>query len=86
LGKQGEIGIDALIVGLTPNVLRAHWPFPPKQADFHPPFKLAALDRSVLQTPSTAPKREKKGVAKSFGLKLDQALDGFDAEKPTRTK
>lgn len=83
LGKQGNNGIDALIVGLTQNVLRARWPFPPKRPSFHPPFKLAEMDRSVLRPPAPVQKPEDAGVSKSFDLKLKDALDEFDSNKPT---
>lgn len=84
LGKQGSQGIDALIVGLTPNVLRARWPFPPKKPNFHPSFKTAVLDRSVLSMPEGALAPTSGKVSKSFGLKLDDALDRFDKDTPPK--
>jgi hypothetical protein len=78
LGVQTTRGVDALIVGLTSNVLRANWAFPPQRPNYHPPFKLASLDRTVLQMPTAQPAKSNVTVTKSVGLKLDDAIEAFD--------
>jgi type IV secretory pathway TraG/TraD family ATPase VirD4 len=78
LGAQEGRGIDALIVGLTSNVLRAHWPFPEKRPNYHPPFRLAVLDRRILVRPTEIDAKSKSVISKTIGLKLDDALDNFD--------
>lgn len=85
LGEQSQGGIDALVVGLTSNILRAHWPFPPKRPNYHPPFKLRDMDRNVLRISPAQPTQPGVTVSKSIGLKLDDAIEEFEAKKP-RTK
>lgn len=82
LGVKGKRGVDALVIGLTSNVLRAHWPFPSKRPNYHPPFKLRNMDRGVLSRAGMPPASTKASVVKSFGLRLDDAIEEFDAKKP----
>lgn len=87
LGVQGNDGVDALVLGLTENVLRLRWPFQRGQQIYHPPSRPARFDRTILtsKTIDEAPPPANKAIAKKIGLKLDAAIADFDAHKSGRS-
>jgi hypothetical protein len=86
LGVQGSAGIDALVLGLTENVLRLHWPFQREQRIYHPPSRPARFDRTILgaKTIDETPPATNKAIAKKIGLKLGEAISDFDSNNSGR--
>lgn len=83
LGPLPGRGVDAIVTGLTGNILILNWPFPPKQKPYHPGFEPAAFDWSILTAHSDMQTETKPSVAKTVRAKLDMAIEGFDAPGPT---